>query len=92
MNKLPINGIQPGEDIQPKIFKQILSGKKGIVLFKDYWQRQGENNPSGDHIDLWNGSRLTDWRTWLRIQMDIVIPGIWEDLSKSKKIRFWRVH
>jgi hypothetical protein len=35
-------------------FKKI-SGKKGINFFKDYY---GPGN-QGDHIDLWNGTRLT---------------------------------
>lgn len=35
-------------------------GKTGIVFFKDYY---GPNN-QGDHIDLWNGSRLTRRTTW----------------------------
>jgi hypothetical protein len=32
-----------------------ISGKKGIIFFKDYYGPGGQ----GDHIDLWNGSRLT---------------------------------
>jgi len=40
-------------------FSQIV-GKKGIVFFKDYY---GDNN-QGDHIDLWNGSRLTRYSSW----------------------------
>ena len=43
-----------GSDWQEKI-----KGQTGIVAFKDYWVREGEMTPSGDHIDLWNGSRLT---------------------------------
>lgn len=35
-------------------------GKKGIVFFKDYY---GPGN-QGDHIDLWNGSRLTRFSSW----------------------------
>jgi hypothetical protein len=38
-----------------------IGGKKGIIFFKDYY---GPGN-QGDHIDLWNGSRLTNNRTWL---------------------------
>ena len=33
-------------------------GKTGVIFFKDYWLRKGERYPSGDHIDLWNGSRF----------------------------------
>jgi len=42
-----------------------IQGRKGIIFFQDYW---GAGN-QGDHIDLWNGSRLTDWRTWARIHI-----------------------
>jgi len=37
-----------------------ISGKKGIIFFKDYY---GLGN-QGDHIDLWNGSRLTRFSSW----------------------------
>lgn len=40
-------------------FTQI-KGKKGIIFFKDYY---GPGN-QGDHIDLWNGSRLTKYSSW----------------------------
>ena len=49
------------------------------------------DRPTGDHIDLWNGSRLTDWKTWIRIQFGLVIPEVWSDLEKSKKILFWEI-
>lgn len=39
---------------------QSINGKRGIISFKDYYG-PGER---GDHIDLWNGSRLTRFRTW----------------------------
>lgn len=35
-------------------------GRQGIVFFKDFWARQGENeekNPTGDHIEVWDGTR-----------------------------------
>lgn len=62
-------------------------GKRGIIYFQNYW---GPGN-QGDHIDLWNGSRLTDWRSWIRIQMNMSIPGIWEDLKKSESVWFWSI-
>ncbi len=37
-----------------------ISGKKGIIFFKDYY---GVGN-RGDHIDLWNGSRLTKYSSY----------------------------
>ena len=36
-----------------------INGRTGIIFFKDYY---GTNN-QGDHIDLWNGSRLTNPRS-----------------------------
>jgi len=36
-----------------KTVSDSLSGKRGIILFKDYWARSGESvRPTGDHIDL----------------------------------------
>ncbi|PSF08210.1 hypothetical protein C7H09_08555 [Marinobacter fuscus] len=66
--------------------------EKGINFFKDYWIRTSDpqNNTTGDHIDLWNGSRLTDWTSWLRISMGLSLEGYWSDFGKSKEILFWR--
>lgn len=38
-----------------------IASRKGIIFFKDYYGR----NTQGDHIDLWNGSRLTGYTSWL---------------------------
>ncbi|GAB3536041.1 MULTISPECIES: type VI secretion system amidase effector protein Tae4 [Photobacterium] len=43
----------------------MIKGKKGIIFFKDYY---GPNN-QGDHIDLWNGSRLTRYSSWIEFAM-----------------------
>ena len=88
LNNFKVQGIQTAQSINPKTYKTDLAGQTGIILFKDYWTRRGETNPTGDHIDLWNGSRITDWRSWLRIRFDVVIPGVWEDLKKSNEITF----
>ena len=37
-----------------------IAQKKGVIFFKDYYG----NNEQGDHIDLWNGSRLTRYSSW----------------------------
>lgn len=88
--RFPIGGIQKKIKIDPATFQKDISGKKGIIFFKDFWTRNGENfrNRSGDHIDLWNGSRLTDWRTWFLISSTFNTGG---NYSKSKEIWFWRV-
>ncbi|MCP4340784.1 MAG: hypothetical protein GY799_18320 [Desulfobulbaceae bacterium] len=38
-----------------------ISGRKGIIFFKDYYGQQNQ----GDHIDLWNGARLTRYASWI---------------------------
>jgi Type VI secretion system (T6SS), amidase effector protein 4 len=43
-----------GADWQTRI-----AGKTGIVYCENHWLREGEKTPTGDHIDLWNGSRMT---------------------------------
>ncbi len=93
LNKFRITGVNSAIEIKGKDFKTKLSGKKGIIFFKDYWMRTVDkpDRPTGDHIDLWNGSRLTDWKTWIRIQFGLVIPEVWSDLEKSKKILFWEI-
>ncbi|MBQ1784895.1 MAG: hypothetical protein II007_14750 [Gammaproteobacteria bacterium] len=81
-----------GISIPVKDFKKHISGKKGIIYFKDYWMRDTDpvGNPSGDHIDLWNGSRLTDLSSWFRISTGLSIDGVWSDFRKAKEIIFWR--
>lgn len=69
-----------------EVFEKI-RGKTGIIFFQNYWG----GGSQGDHIDLWNGSRLTDWTSWIRIQGGISIPGLWSDFKKSEAIWFWPV-
>jgi hypothetical protein len=85
-----------GKDWQAKI-----KGRTGIIYFEDYWARPGETkNPSGDHIDLWNGDGLTpnaanrarslgfnsvQWLPW-------PLDGLnFSDLANSKQIIFWEI-
>ena len=74
LTKYSIAGLQKVEKVEPKMFRDKLAGRTGIIFFKDYWQREVDGkkeefrNRSGDHIDLWNGSRLTAWTSWFRIQ------------------------
>jgi hypothetical protein len=92
MLKRPSSFAKP-ESIPVKNFKTHIAGKKGVIFFKDYWLRNSDpsNSPTGDHIDLWNGSRLTDWTSWIRITTGLSIDGVWSDFGKSKEILFWRV-
>lgn len=93
LRKVRPAGIEAAQSIPVDGFRKHISGKKGIIFFKDYWLRSSdpENNPTGDHIDLWNGSRLTDWSSWIRIRTGLSIDGVWSDFEKSREILFWKV-
>lgn len=81
-----------GEDWQNKI-----NGRTGIAYFADYWLRAGEKTPSGDHIDLWNGSRLTAsglsgvMTAIARFGLGINAGPGFSDLGKAKTILFWEI-
>jgi hypothetical protein len=86
-------GVGPMVKAEPRKFSADLKGRTGIIFFKDYWLRKGESHRtrSGDHIDLWNGSRLTDISSLVRIQLRIVIPGTWSDFHEAREVWFWPV-
>lgn len=87
-----------GEDWGKKI-----KGRTGVVYFADYWMRSTdkEKRPTGDHIDLWNGARLTasglvgSVMTMARyLGQRSFLPGSdwgYSDLGSSKTILFWEV-
>ena len=88
----PFSGMHRAEKFSgQEVFDKIQG--KGIIYFQNFW---GPGN-QGDHIDLWNGSRLTDRRSWARIHLRIgsfgvhsVIPDV-SDLQKSQSVWFWPV-
>ena len=71
-----------GKDIFDKI-----DGKRGIIFFRNYWGVGYQ----GDHIDLWNGNWLTDWKSWARIHFYISWEGIWSDYRNADAVWFWAV-
>lgn len=78
------------EKVTAKEFSTKLSQKRGIIFFQNYW---GPGN-QGDHIDLWNGSRLTDWRSWARIHVRVGSHGLHDlgagsDFKKAESVWFW---
>ncbi|WP_298266533.1 T6SS effector amidase Tae4 family protein [Geobacter sp.] len=97
----PFCGLPPKpETVTGKDWEKKIAGRTGIIFFKDYWQRDGESegNRSGDHIDLWNGSRLTAsglrgaLTTFARFSIGIShISHVYSDLSESRQILFWEV-
>lgn len=88
-----------GADWQSKI-----RGRTGIVYFADYWARsvkeKTSEQPSGDHIDLWNGARLTATGMSFfstmgrRLGLGSLGAGTswgYSDLSRSSEILFWEI-
>lgn len=98
LTRIPIPGVSPVVRYSAEAFADEMNRKTGIVFIKDYWQRRAEleRNRSGDHVDVWNGSRLTDWFSWLRINARIggfgvhSIPGAPSDLAEVGAVWCWR--
>jgi Type VI secretion system (T6SS), amidase effector protein 4 len=103
LNRMPFCGlpIKP-KDITGADWEDKIEDLTGIIVFEDYWARSsGEaqaGDPTGDHIDLWNGSRLTSNAannlrylgfntTWSWLPSSISFS----DLGKSKRIQFWEI-
>lgn len=90
-------GWKKPEDVAGEAWRQKIEDRTGIVFFKDYWQREGERGASGDHIDLWNGSRLTAssargvLTTLARFTLGLRTGPGFSDLGKSKQILFWPI-
>lgn len=74
-----------------------IKGRTGIVSFANYWQRDNEAGRSGGHIDLWNGSRLTNngilgtVQTFARFTLGRDSGPGYSDLGNSTEILFWEV-
>jgi hypothetical protein len=67
-----------------EVFEKI-NGKTGIIFFQNYW---GVGN-QGDHIDLWNGYRLTHYRSIPQIFLRIGSFGLGSDYRGSEAVWFW---
>jgi hypothetical protein len=91
------------ENVTGANWQDRIKGKTGIVYFENYWPRNDAekkaDRPTGDHIDLWNGSRLTAtgvsfvWTFARRLGMREGGWGEWHfsDLGKSTTILFWEI-
>ena len=87
----PPNGFGERENIEPGEFQKQLTGRTGVVFFKDYWSRGNEisGNRRGDHIDLWNKNRITGGSMLYRSIIELL--GLVSDLNKSRGVWFWEV-
>jgi len=93
LDRTRLPGVRATQKIIPGAgFNKRINGKKGIIFLKDYWARSGQTtNPTGDHIDLWNGSRLTALTSYFRVRWGITWDGEWSDYHRSKEVWFWEV-
>lgn len=104
LNKQPFCGLpQKHENVTGANWENKIKGKTGIVYFANYWKRKtdAEGRTSGDHIDLWNGSRLTasglvgtlvTAGRYLGVSSFLAGSDIgYSDLGKSSQILFWEV-
>jgi hypothetical protein len=84
------------EELSPKEALLKLTGKRGIVFFKDFWQRDlpgGTSanprretlaNRSGDHIDLWDGKTTPNTLPQFYTNGDTYF-------TRSKVVWFWEL-
>ncbi len=74
------------EELEPAAAQKLVSGKKGIVFFKDFWTRDGETTPQGDHIDLWDGKQIPGYPPGNPLHQ-----GTLDYFARSRAIWFWEV-
>jgi hypothetical protein len=89
------------ENVTGKNWQDNITGRSGIIYFENYWRRSGETRvATGDHIDLWNKTRLTPnaANNARRIGVSSLqwLPGPlaslnFSDLGNSTKILFWEI-
>ncbi|NKI93705.1 T6SS effector amidase Tae4 family protein [Rhizobacter sp. SG703] len=75
-----------------EVFEKI-SGRSGIIFLANCWRRPGESGTArtSDHIDLWNGSRMTEYSSWLRVHFGVSWEGHWSDYRLAPRTLFWAV-
>jgi hypothetical protein len=103
LHKRPFAGCPAPTSLTAKTWDKDIAGSTGIIFFDGYWHRDsdGPNVTTGNHIDLWNGSRLTmsgvfDTLATLGRMMgrQSFLPGTdfgYSDLHNSNRILFWNI-
>ena len=89
IQKSNIANLLTTENITGSQWRSKIVSRTGIICFEDYYLRS--DGSGGDHIDLWNKDKLTGIGSYFRTRFNIIIPSIWSDLGKSKKIRFFPI-
>lgn len=82
----PINASRTEKLGGKDVFEKV-GGRTGVIFFQNYW---GAGN-QGDHIDLWNGSRLSHFRSLAQIYLRIGSFGLGSDYRDAEAVWFWPV-
>ena len=87
------NGCSQAETYTGKTVFKGISGRTGIIFLANYWQRAGEtgNTRTGDHIDLWNGMRMTSVTSFFRVHLGVSWDGVWSSYERASKALFWPI-
>jgi hypothetical protein len=78
-------------------FKSDFAGKKGIIFFRDYWQRsneKGTQDRTGDHVDLWDDGTLAGSGavgSFFRVTIGFHWDGWLSDLELAKEVLLWEI-
>lgn len=64
-----------------------IDARRGVIFFKNCWGLGHQ----GDHIDLWNGNRLTRWTSWPRVNFNISWEGHFSNFRNSETAWFWEM-
>ena len=104
LERSPSSVILPTENITGEKWKDKIKGRTGIIYFGNYWARSSAEDKtksrSGDHIDLWNGSRTTVNDVFsfsAHIGRGIGIPEVhvgdtgYSNIDKAHPILFWEI-
>lgn len=90
----PFEGCPAAESYTGASVFQSIKGRSGIIFLANYWQRAHEQNGparTGDHIDLWNHSRLTDWFSWVRVNLHFSYDDYFSDYRLASRALFWHL-
>jgi len=97
LNKKPFYNCPVAQELTGNNYKSLLDNKKGVIFFKDYWQRsneKGTDNRSGDHIDLWNDNVLASEgsaQSFLTQTLGLYWDGVYSDHKVAKEVLFWEI-
>ena len=93
LGPISVPGCPKAESYSGKEAFEKIKGRSGIIFLANYWQRPGETGTTrtGDHIDLWNGSRLTAYSSWFRVHFGVSWDGVWSDFRGAPKVLFWAI-